>query len=90
MSLLSSELVTSENLIDGYDLFTGLCGEQFWDPATIDASDTMAVPTPVDPKRKVSDIHSSYLFQSAVSRFCTKPNHVPVPVIIGYDKANLS
>ena len=90
VSLLSSELVTSENLIDGYDLFTGLCGEQFWDPATIDASDTMAVPTPVDPKRKVSDIHSSYLFQSAVSRFCTKPNHVPVPVIIGYDKANLS
>ena len=50
----------------------------------------MAVPTPFDPKRKVSDIHSSYLFQSAVSRFCSKPNHVPVPVIIGYDKANLS
>ena len=31
-----------------------------------------------------------YLFQSPVSRFCTEPHHVPVPIIIGYDKANLS
>ena len=68
----------------------GTRGEHFWDPATIDVSNTTAAPSPVDLKRKVSEIHSSYLFQSAVSRFCSKPNHDPPPIIIGYDKANLS
>ena len=90
ISLLSSTLFTQENLIDNSDFFTGTCGEHLWDPATIDDSDSMAVPTPDDPKRNVSDIHSGYLFQSAVSRFCSKPNHVPVPIITGHDKANLS
>ena len=44
-----------------YDLFTGKCGKYFWDPVTIDVSNTMAVPSPIDPKRKVSDIHTSYV-----------------------------
>ena len=90
VSLLTSDLLTSEYLINDYDIFTGTCGRPFWDPATIDDSDTMAVPTPVDPKRNVADVHSSYLFQSAVARLCSKPNHVPVPLIIGYDKDSLS
>ena len=90
VSLLTSDLLTTEYLIDDYDIFTGTCGRPFWDPATIDDSDTMAAPIPVDPKRNVVDIHSSYLFQSAVARFCSKPNLIPVPVITGYDKANLS
>ena len=90
VSLLSSDLLASKRIFDNYDLFTGTRGEHFWDPATIDVSNTTAAPSPVDLKRKVSEIHSSYLFQSAVSRFCSKPNHDPPPIIIGYDKANLS
>ena len=90
MSLLSSDLLSPESLIDGYDLFTGKCGDHFWDPGTINTEDSMAIPTPLDKHRNTSDVHSSYLFQSAVSRFCTEPHHVPVPIIIGYDKANLS
>jgi len=90
VSLLTSDLLTPEYLIDGYAIFSGTRCQHFWNPASIDDSDTMSIPTQTDPKQKTSDIHSSYLFQSAVSRFCSKPNHIPVPVIIGYGKANLS
>ena len=83
VSLLSPDLLTSEYLIDKYDMFTGRCGCNFWDPATIDNANTMTISSPIDPSRKVSDIHSSYLFQSAVSRFCSKPNHAPTLIIIG-------
>ena len=89
MSLLSSDLLSPELLIDGYDLFTGKCGDHFWDPRTINTADSMVIPTPLDKHRNISGVHSSYLFQSAVSRYCTEPHHVPVPIIIGYGKANL-
>ena len=78
---MSSDLLTSEYLIGDYDIFTGTCGRQFWAPATIDDFDTMAVPTPVDPKRNVADIHSSYLFQSAVARFCLLAMTRPILVV---------
>ena len=60
--LLTFDLLTSEYLIDDYDIFTSTCDRPFWDSATIDDSDTMTVQTPVDPYRIVADIHSSYLF----------------------------
>ena len=63
VSLLTSDLLIFEYLIDDYDIFTGSCGRPLWDPVAIDDSDTMAVPTPVDPKRNMANIHSSYLLQ---------------------------
>ena len=96
MPLLSSGLLLSVSLIDGCDLFAGKCGDHgkfsdhFWDPQTINTADSMAIPTPLDKHQNISDIRSSYLFQLAVLRFCTEPHHVPVQIIIGYNKANLS
>ena len=48
MSLLSSDLLSPELLIDGYDLFNGKCGDHFWDPRTINTADSMVILTPLD------------------------------------------
>ena len=82
--------MSEEKVIKDYDIFTGKCGNDFWNPTTINHKDGMVVPVPLDPNRNISDITSSYLFQETVSRFYTAPNHMPVPIIIGYDKANVS
>lgn len=90
MSLLEDPTVMTEaNIIDGYDIHSGKCGEDFWIPETISKDIANATPTPVDPNRKIGDITTSYLHQQAVSRFCTQPHHMPVPLILFYDKANL-
>ena len=91
MSLLDNPTIMSEEyLIKDYDIFTGKCGADFWDPATIDPNNTLSNPVPLNPNRNIADINTSYLFQGAVSRYCTKPHHVPVPVYIYYNKANLT
>ena len=82
--------MSEEKIIKDYNIFTGKYGIVFWDPTTINYKDSMVVPVPLDPNRNISDITSSYPFQGAVSCFCTAPNHMPMPIIIGYDKANLS
>jgi len=90
MSLLDNPTVMSQsNIIDGYDIYTGKCGDDFWEPSSLSSMDANVVPTPIDPSRKIGDIHTSYLFQQSVARFCTKPNHMPIPLILFYDKANL-
>ena len=82
MSLLDNPTVmTTSNIIDDYDIFSGKCGEDFWIPESINSTVANKLPTPVDPHRKIGDIHTSYLHQQAVSRFCTKPHHMPVPLI---------
>ena len=91
MSLLADERINNTGAyLPGYDVFTGKFGNDFWDPATIDLKNSMNVPVPNDKNAPVSDMQSSYLFQGSVSRFCTEPHHVPVPIILGYDQANLT
>ena len=91
MSLLSNPTIMSEEyLIKDYDVLTGKCGTNFWDPNTIDPNDTLSTPVPLDPNINIANINSSYLFQGAVSRFCTQAHHTPVPIIIYYGKANLT
>ena len=88
LSLLHDPTVMSkDNIIENYDIFSGKCGENFWEPNSIHSPD--AIPQPVDPLRPIGDINTSCLFQKSVARFCTKPHHMPVPIIIFYDKANL-
>ena len=85
VSLLTSDLLTPEYLIDGYAIFSGTRCQHFWNPASIDDSDTMSIPTPTDPMQKISDIHSSYLFgqpfpvsaqNPIIFQFTTKPTSV--------------
>ena len=88
MSLLHDPSVMTEtNIIRGYDIFTGKCGSWFWNESC--SSDPNSYPTPVDPHRKIGDIHTSLLFQQSVKRYCTQPHHMPVPLVFFYDKANL-
>ena len=90
MSILNDPILMSEeNIIDGYDIFTGKCGEDFWVSQSIDTTIANKIPIPTDPNRKISDISTSYLHQASVDRFCTEPHHMPVPIKIFYDKANL-
>ena len=89
MSLLHDpSIMSKQNIVAGYDIFTGLVdGSQFWKPNSNTTS--QYIPEPVDPSRKIRDITSSVLFQNSVERFCTRPHHMPVPLIFFYDKANL-
>ena len=90
MSILNDPILMSEeNIIDGYDILTGKCGEDFWVSQSIDTTIANKIPIPTDPNRKISDISTSYLHQASVDRFCTEPHHMPVPIKIFYDKANL-
>lgn len=50
----------------------------------------MNIPTPHDLTALVSDMDSSYLFQDSVTRFCSEPHHVSVPIILGYDQADMT
>ena len=90
MSILNdNELMSDKNIINGYDIFTGKCGDDFWDSRSIDTTIPNKIPIPNDPNRKISDISTSYLHQASVHRFCSEPHHMPVPIFIFYDKANL-
>ena len=91
-SLIHNEhTMSDDHIVDDYDLLTGQCGAPFWVPDSLSTPDTFAsTPVPVDPERHLSGIHSSYLFQAAVRRFCTEPHHMPVPVLFGHDKANIT
>ena len=91
MSLLRDKRLTNRDaIVKDYDIWTGTCGSQFWDPATVDLENSTTLPTPMDPSAPVSGISSSYFFQGSVSRLCTEPHHVPVPIIMGYDESNMT
>ena len=82
LSLLNdSSAMAKENIIDKYNIHTGKCGNHFWDPKSIPKIGAGHLPKPIDPKRKIGDITTSCLFQSSVARFCTKPHHMPVPLV---------
>ena len=82
--------MSDEYLIKDYDIFIGKYGTDFWDPNTIDPNNTLSTPVLLDPSRNIADINSSYLFEGAVSRFCTQLHHALVPIMVYYDKANLT
>ena len=83
MSLLHDPTTMSpDNIIPGYDIYSGKTGELFWD-------DSKSSYTPNDPHRKMGEITTSLTFQRSVQRFCSKPHHMPVPLVFFYDKANL-
>ena len=63
MSLLDNPTIMSEEyLIKDYDIFTGKCDADFWEPTTIDPNDTLSTPVPLAPNRNIADINTSYLF----------------------------
>ena len=91
LSILNNkELMSPSSVMRGYDPSTGSCDQPFWDPSTIDLTNSMTIPTPYNRKRNISELSSSYTFQGSVKRFCTKKHHMPVPVIFSNDKANLT
>lgn len=91
MSMLNcSTLMKTENIAPGYDYFTGkMSGGEFWLDDTIDESSMLVVPVPSDPNRIISGTLCGTQFQKAVKMYCTKPHHMPVPLIFFYDEANL-
>ena len=52
----------------------------FWDPESIQPLDSSAVPILIDKTNKLGDVTTEYLYQESVSRLCTQPHHVPLPL----------
>ena len=91
MSLLHNpDIMKPENIIDGYDMFTGTSIEgEFWEKDSLMNDDPKSIPIPVDLERMIGEINCASTFEEAVHRFCTKPHHMPVPLVIFYDKAHV-
>lgn len=91
MSLLHDEtIMAEENLVDGYDPFTGLVnGQWYWVDETINEEDFFAHPTPTNGNLPLSEVPHGTKFQKSAKRFCTEPHHMPIPLVFFYDKANL-
>ena len=80
MSLIHDpSTMSSDNIISGYDIYSGKSGQWFWKNTNSSRRNIKMKPT--DPQRKIGDITTSFTFQQSVQRFCSKPHHMPVPII---------
>jgi len=92
LSLLhDSDLMRPENFVEGYDVYTGtsLDGYDFWFSDSIKEDEMFSVPTPRDKEKIIHHFYCGTKFQRARDRFCNKPDHMPVPLILFYDEANV-
>ena len=91
MSLMHNpNIMTPENIINGYDMFTGKSIEgEFWVKASLRSEDPKSIPIPVDIYRMIGEINCASTFEETVHRFCTEEHHMPVPLVIFYDKAHV-
>ena len=92
LSLLhDSDLMRPENFVEGYDVYTGrsLDGCDFWINDSIKEDDMFAVPSPTNAEKVIHHLYCGTKFQRARDRFCNKPDHMPVPLILFYDEANV-
>ena len=63
LSLLHNpKTMSKDKIIKDYDIFTGKCGNDFWDSIIIDHKDSMVDPVSLGPNINISDITSSYTF----------------------------
>ena len=61
--LQNDNLMSQENLIEGYDIMMGktnMC--DFWDPESIQPLDPSAAPTPINKTSKLGEVTTGYLY----------------------------
>ena len=73
-------------------VFTGEINgkRKIWQDDTIKEEDMMSIPIPTDPKTKIGEVVLRTKFQKSFDRFCRPDsNHMAIPLIFFFDKANL-
>lgn len=91
MSILNNKsLMKDENLVQGYDISTGRPknGNDVWKKNTIKEGSLNWIPTPNDPDQEISHLCHGTKFQQARDRYCTKPYHMPMPLVFFYDESH--
>ena len=91
MSILNNKsLMKDENLVQGYDISTGRPknGNDVWKKNTIKEGSLNWIPTPNDPDKEISHLCHGTKFQQARDRYCTKPYHMPMPLVFFYDESH--
>lgn len=93
LSLLNDPaIMNDQNIAEGYDIFTGKINgkRKIWQDDTIKEEDMMSIPIPTDPKTKIGEVVLGTKFQKSIDRFCRPDsNHMAIPLIFFFDKANL-
>ena len=92
LSLLHDpHLMKEENFVRGYDILTGKSkdGKDFWMKSSIDPNDLHSSPTPQDGRKKLHHLYCGTKFQMSRDRYCNQDHHMPIPLVLFYDEANV-
>ena len=91
LSLLQDPVVMAkENTILGYDVLAGKSAEgEFLDPTTLGSNNLNTIPVPNNSHRAIGEIYCYTTFQGAVKQYYSEDHHMPVPIIMYYDKAHV-
>ena len=85
------DIMRPENFVEGYDVYTGrsIDGTDFWVDDSIDEDAMFSTPTPRSQNKVIHHLYCGTKFQRARDRFCNREYHMPIPLILFYDEANV-